>query len=72
MSTAPCPDPNEGNESLFKAVDAVFESSSTFLDEDGNEREFVMYDPDLIEREVARWNAQLQAAPSGVSPHDEG
>ncbi len=72
MSTAPCPDPNESNNELFKAVDEAFEDSKMFMDEDGNPREFAMYDPDVIEREVARFAERLAAAPSGVSPHDEG
>lgn len=72
MSTAPCPDPHEGNEELFKAVDGIFKSTSSFLDEDGNEREFGSIDSDVIEKEVARFAARLQAAPSGVSPHEEG
>lgn len=72
MSTAPCPDPDNNNEKLFKAVDDVFEETKMFFDEDGNEREITMYDPDIIEQEVARFAAFLSKTPSGVSPHDEG
>lgn len=72
MSTAPCPDPDKNNEDLFKAVDAAFSESKMFVDEDGNEREVEFLNPDVIEREVARFAARLAAAPSGVSPHDEG
>jgi flagellar motor switch protein FliM len=72
MSTAPCPDPNENNEELFKAVDKVFASTNSFFDEDGKEREFGHIDDDVIEREVARFRARLESAPSGVSPYEEG
>ncbi|APC46367.1 hypothetical protein HWB05_gp105 [Streptomyces phage BRock] len=72
MSTAPCPDPDRNNEKLFAAVDEVFEETKNFFDEDGNEREICMYDPDVIEKEVARFADYLSRTPSGVSPHDEG
>lgn len=72
MSTAPCPDPDKNNEKLFEAVDEVFEETKMFYDEDGNEREITMYDPDVINKEVARFAAFLATTPSGVSPHDEG
>jgi len=72
MSTAPCPDPNENNQELFKAVDEAFTSFGTFLDEDGNSREVEFLNPDVIEMEVARFRARLESAPSGASPHDEG
>lgn len=72
MSTAPCPDPDKNNEELFKAVDDAFSSLTSFLDEDGNEREVEFLNPDVIEQEVTRWRLRLEASPSGVSPHDEG
>lgn len=72
MSTAPCPDPDENNELLFKAVDDAFKVTKGFFDEDGNEREIEFLNPDVIEQEVARFRLRLEAAPSGVSPHDEG
>lgn len=72
MSTAPCPDPDKNNEELFKAVDEAFTSVTGFRDEDGNEREVEFLNPDVIEQEVARFRMRLEAAPSGVSPHEEG
>ena len=54
------------------AVDAAFDDSKMFMDEDGNPREFDMYDPDVSEREVERLRVRLEAAPTGVSHHDEG
>lgn len=72
MSTAPCPDPDKNNEELFKAVDDAFSSFTSFRDEDGNEREVELLNPDVIEMEVERFRLRLAAAPSGVSPHDEG
>ncbi len=72
MSTAPCPDPNEGNEELFKAVDDVFADLGSFLNEDGERVTVEFLNPDVIEKEVERFRLRLAAAPSGVSPHDEG
>lgn len=72
MSTAPCPDPNEGNEKLFKAVDDAFSNMASFLNEDGQEVSVEFLNPDVIEKEVARFAARLAEAPSGVSPYDEG
>ncbi|WPH58236.1 hypothetical protein SEA_LUCKYSOCKE_120 [Streptomyces phage LuckySocke] len=72
MSTAPCPDPNEPNEELFKAVDEAFSDFGSFLNEDGEQVTVEFLNPDVIEMEVARFRARLEAAPSGVSPHDEG
>jgi hypothetical protein len=71
MSTAPCPDPNEGNEDLFKEIDRIFTAPNTFLDEDGNERSFGAIHDDVIEREVARFRARLEATPSAVDPYAE-
>jgi hypothetical protein len=72
MSTAPCPDPNEGNNELFKAVDDAFTDMSAFVDEDGNHRTVEFLNPDVIEKEVARLRIFLDNTPSGVSPYDEG
>lgn len=72
MSTAPCPDPNEGNENLFKAVDKAFEEVSQFSDEDGVLRTVEFLNPDVIEQEVERFRSWLSSTPSGVSPYDEG
>lgn len=72
MSTAPAPDPNEGNEPLFKAVDEAFADMNSFVNEDGEHITVEFLNPDVIEKEVQRFAARLQAAPSGVSPHDEG
>lgn len=72
MSTAPAPDPNEGNEKLFKAVDDAFEEVSQFSDEDGTLRTVEFLNPDVIEKEVERFRSWLAATPSGVSPYDEG
>lgn len=72
MSTAPCPDPNENNEALFKAVDDAFADTAEFVNEDGERVTVEFLNPDVIEKEVARFAARLAEAPSGVSPHDEG
>lgn len=72
MSTAPCPDPHEGNEALFKAVDEAFEDMFSFVNEDGENVTVEFLNPDVIEQEVQRFAERLAAAPSGVSPHDEG
>lgn len=72
MSTAPCPDPNEGNNELFKAVDDAFTDVSSFMDEDGNHRTVEFLNPDVIEKEVERLRIFLDNSPSGVSPYDEG
>lgn len=72
MSTAPCPDPNEGNEELFKEVDVVFTTSNVFFDEDGNERSFGIIDEDVIEKEVERFRLRLEGTPSAVDPHAQG
>lgn len=69
MSTAPCPDPNEGNEELFKAVESAFSESSTFLDEDGNPRELEFLNPDVIDMQVARFRERLESAPSAADPY---
>ena len=71
MSTAPCPDPDDNNQSLFEAVDKVFETSD-FSDEDGNLRSVEFLNPDVVELEVQRFRRFLESTPSGVSPHDEG
>lgn len=72
MSTAPCPDPNDNNNELFKAVDAAFTDSASFTDEDGILRTVEFLNPDVIDQEVARLRAFLDGTPSGVSPYDEG
>lgn len=72
MSTAPCPDPDKNNEELFKAVDDAFSDMSEFVNEDGTLVTVEFLNPDVIEQEVQRFAARLAAAPSGVSPHDEG
>ena len=72
MSTAPCPDPNDNNNELFKAVDEAFTDISHFTDEDGNHRTVEFLNPDVIEQEVARLRAFLDNSPSGVSPYEEG
>lgn len=72
MSTAPCPDPNEGNNELFKAVDEAFTETNSFVDEDGVLRTVEFLNPDVIEKEVARLRVFLDNSPSGVSPYDEG
>lgn len=72
MSTAPCPDPNEGNEELFKAVDDAFSGFGTFFNEDGEEITVEFLNPDVIDKEVQRFAARLAEGPSGVSPYDEG
>jgi len=72
MSTAPCPDPNDNNEQLFNAVDEAFSDMSAFMNEDGEHITVEFLNPDVVEKEVARFAARLAAAPSGVSPHEEG